>query len=77
MSILDWFGCRHRDRKLVKIIHYDDTSSSGYYSGYIHYQPVKDVPSTKIIWRCTRCGDLFKQAYYGFGYLTEKEINGD
>lgn len=70
MSILDWFGCRHQDRKLVKIIHYDDTSYSGYYR-------TQAVPSTKTIWRCTKCGELFKRVHFGFGYLTQKEINGD
>lgn len=78
MSILDLFGCRHRERKLVKIIHYEDVSYIGPYRVPPRPGTLQNgVPSTKTIWRCNRCGELFKRVHCGFGYLTEKDINGN
>jgi hypothetical protein len=74
------FGCLFGHKyQAIKAIHYIDTSYVYRlsYGQYISNQDNKGVESTKALVKCTRCGILDKQIYYGYGYLTLDELNKD
>lgn len=53
-------------KEILKIEHYVDTS-------YKKYFP-QGRESTACVWKCSKCGQLERESFYGFGFLSKEDL---